>query len=106
MDNINHYEHQSDSPPYWRSGVEHALDGWVTHNQCNKHASEQILSQSTSKRSYKNCSKNTRVVFYKSNHAGHTWPGSPKAEILEKLGLGKTDTDISATELIWEFFIQ
>jgi len=43
-------------------------------------------------------------VFYRSDDAGHTWPGSPLAGFLEEMGMGKTNAEIPATKLIWEFF--
>jgi len=40
------------------------------------------------------------IVMYKIIGGGHTWPGQPHARLL----LGPTTTEISANDLIWEFF--
>ncbi|MEW6668416.1 MAG: PHB depolymerase family esterase [Thermodesulfobacteriota bacterium] len=40
------------------------------------------------------------VVLYRINGGGHTWPGNPSRERL----LGITTRDISANEIMWEFF--
>jgi polyhydroxybutyrate depolymerase len=40
------------------------------------------------------------IVLYKIIGAGHTWPGQPHARLL----LGRTTTEISANDLMWEFF--
>jgi polyhydroxybutyrate depolymerase len=103
-DNVNHYEHQQNSPSYWRMGVEDALAGWIKHNQCQQPATEQVMTAEVTKLSYLKCQLQADIVFYRSEDAGHTWPGSPRAEVMAEYGLGKTDADISATELIWQFF--
>ncbi len=40
------------------------------------------------------------IVLYKIIGGGHTWPGQPHARLL----LGRTTTEISANDLLWEFF--
>jgi polyhydroxybutyrate depolymerase len=40
------------------------------------------------------------IVLYKIIGGGHTWPGQPHAWLL----LGRTTTEISANDLMWEFF--
>jgi polyhydroxybutyrate depolymerase len=40
------------------------------------------------------------IVLYKVIGGGHTWPGQPHARLL----LGRTTTEISANDLMWEFF--
>ncbi len=40
------------------------------------------------------------IVLYKIIGGGHTWPGRPHARLL----LGRTTTEISANDLMWEFF--
>ncbi|MEW6440670.1 MAG: alpha/beta fold hydrolase [bacterium] len=41
-----------------------------------------------------------RVVLYKIVGGGHTWPGRPKAERV----LGRATLEVSANDLMWEFF--
>jgi polyhydroxybutyrate depolymerase len=103
-DNVNHYKHQANSSAYWRMGVEEALVGWVSKNQCTGSPTIEAVSDSVTRVSHQNCQSKGDVVFYRSDNAGHTWPGSPLADYLEKAGLGKTNTEIPATKLIWEFF--
>ena len=103
-DNINHYKHQADSTAYWRMGVEEALSGWISTNQCTGSPALKAVSDSVIRVSHRNCQSEGDVVFYRSDDAGHTWPGSPLADELEKFGLGKTNMEIPATKLIWEFF--
>jgi polyhydroxybutyrate depolymerase len=40
------------------------------------------------------------IVLYKIIGGGHTWPGQPQAWFL----LGRTTTEISVNDLMWEFF--
>lgn len=103
-DPINPYELQPDSPTYWREGVESALSHWVTHNECDPSPVEEAVSATVVRISYYGCRDGAEVVFYRSDDAGHTWPGSPAAAELAQLGLGTTNSEIPATRLMWEFF--
>lgn len=104
QDRINHYEHQPDSPEYWRMGVEDALSGWVKNNKCAMTPVKQPVTSTVTRISYSDCRDGADVEFYQSSDAGHTWPGSPLAERLEEVGMGKTNRDVPATTLIWQFF--
>lgn len=103
-DGVNHYEHQSNSPPYWRMGIETAVLGWTENNQCIGVPIEKKITPTVTRMSYTHCKGGAEVVFYRSDDAGHTWPGSPLAGFLERVGLGKSNAEIPATQLIWEFF--
>ncbi len=48
------------------------------------------------------CKGGTAVVAYTINDGGHTWPGGP--QYLPVVLIGKTNRDIMATDLIWDFF--
>jgi polyhydroxybutyrate depolymerase len=103
-DNINHYEHRSDSPDYWRMGVEAAIAGWVRNNGCVGKPSEQPVTSTVVRVTYGECKQGGDIVFYRSEDAGHTWPGSPEAGALAARGRGKTDSAIDASKLTWQFF--
>ncbi|MBT8442868.1 MAG: feruloyl esterase [Gammaproteobacteria bacterium] len=103
-DGVNTYEHNADSPGYWRMGVEEAVRRWAESNQCADLPTEERIAPAVTRISYRACSQEAAIVFYRSEDAGHTWPGSPLADVLAEAGLGKTDRDIPATRLIWEFF--
>lgn len=50
---------------------------------------------------YSDCDAGAEVVFYTIDGGGHTWPGGkPLPESIT----GETNTDISASETMWEFF--
>ncbi len=49
----------------------------------------------------RNPENNVEVVLYSIENGGHTWPGA--IQYLPEAIIGKTNRDINATELIWEF---
>lgn len=52
---------------------------------------------------YANCDENADVVLYTVEGGGHTWPGGKH---LAEWVAGWTTDDISATKVMWEFFLQ
>lgn len=104
QDPVNHYTHKTDSPRYWREGVEPAIDGWVSHNQCQS-AKTKTLQPGLTKTTWSACHDDVNVVFIRSLQGGHTWPGSPMAKQLAKYGLGATD-NLPMTSLVWTFLKQ
>jgi polyhydroxybutyrate depolymerase len=52
--------------------------------------------------SYGGCKDGTAVVLYVIDGGGHTWPGAA----IDVQRLGVTTHEISATDLIWDFFVQ
>lgn len=103
-DGVNHYVANENSPPYWRMGVESALSGWLANNHCDQQAQNTDLGEQVTRLTYSQCQDHGHVIFYQSATAGHTWPGSKMADKLASYGLGTTDKQIPATELIWTFF--
>jgi polyhydroxybutyrate depolymerase len=97
-DRVNHYTVNENSPPYWRMGVETAINGWINNNHCNQEADSSLLEGQVTRLSYAQCHDGADVVFYQSAIAGHSWPGS------KIYGTGNTDKNIPATQLIWAFF--
>ncbi len=83
--------------------AENSVSGWVEKNGCNDTPTRKI-SEDVTQINYGSCKGNTEVIFFSINEGGHTWPGSPEADVFEKRGMGKTNTDINASNLIWSFF--
>ncbi len=104
QDPVNHYQHQTDSPRYWHEGVEPAIQGWAKFNGC-ENTSTTTVRPGITKTAWSDCRDDVEVIFYRSEQGGHTWPGSPKADILSKYGLGSTD-DLPMSETIWAFLRQ
>ncbi|WP_133469659.1 alpha/beta hydrolase family esterase [Paraglaciecola marina] len=102
-DTINHYKLQHDSPVYWNMGIDEALGKWVKNNQCTE-TNIQKYSDTIVEQRYSGCDDGADILFYKSSIAGHTWPGSSQADKFLEYGLGTTEKQLDATNLIWEFF--
>jgi len=105
-DVVNHFEHQPDSPDYWRMGVEQALNGWVRHNRCDPDPETTRLTETDTLLSYQDCRDGADVLFYRSDVANHTWPGTPLAAGIREQWGQDVVSDVPATRLIWEFFRQ
>jgi polyhydroxybutyrate depolymerase len=82
---------------------------WADHNGCGAGPTEAALpdletgdGSSVVRRSFAECDAGADVVFYHLDGGGHTWPGGK--QYLAPLLVGKTNRDIAATELIWQFF--
>jgi len=81
--------------------VAYAADFWVKHNACNPVQAKEEFG-SILKESYSGGRANTEVILYTIEKGGHSWPGGKKG-----LRYGNPDPptqEISATDLIWEFF--
>lgn len=102
-DLVNHYTHRSNSRPYWIHGVEDSVDKWVKANGCNPTPQSTKISKVVTKLNWIECRDGADVVFYQIEDGGHTWPGSPVT--LTAGWAGKTNKDIVAIDLIWEFFV-
>jgi polyhydroxybutyrate depolymerase len=87
---------------YW--SVDHSIRTWVKSNGCDENPTIDSLSKSgdelTVTRKTYTSNDGTEVVLVVIEGGGHTWPGmrSP-AETL-----GKSALNISANDLMWEFF--
>jgi polyhydroxybutyrate depolymerase len=86
--------------------VEHSILAWVDANGCpdtpvNTTLANRIDDGTTTEvRVYGPGREGSEVVLYLIHGAGHIWPGrSPRPHYL-----GKTTYNVSANEVIWEFF--
>ena len=94
-DPVNQYTVSANSRPYWRMGVETALDKWRQANGCSLANEDDRLAQGVTLYIWPDCTDAAEIHFYQTTTGGHTWPGS---------GQGTANTDINASALIWEFF--
>lgn len=81
--------------PYWRMGVETALDKWRQANGCALANDDQALSSSTTRFDWTACSQGAELQFFQHTMGGHTWPGSTQNGAIQ---------DVDASALIWDFF--
>lgn len=94
-DGTNQYEVSGSSRPYWRMGVETALDKWRQANGCTLSNSSDKVSPRVTFYQWSDCTGAAEIQFYQLSNGGHTWPNAPVAS---------SNKDINASELIWEFF--
>jgi polyhydroxybutyrate depolymerase len=80
--------------------VQETVANWAEHNACANIPLEEQMSGSVSIIAYDGCEEAAAVVFYAIDGGGHTWPGA-----IDVARLGATTHEISATDLIWEFFV-
>lgn len=93
---------------YWLS-VDQTLNYWIDFNHCISPPESvsipdtvQTDFSTVEKMSYKNNNGETRVVYYKVDNGGHSWPGS--SDIGSPVWEGAKNRDIYANVEIWNFF--
>jgi len=88
-------------------GVEDSLQTWVTLNGCDEKPTTETLSKDgdemkVTRRRYAGGKDGSEVVLVLIEGGGHTWPGQqPPVGFI-----GKSAKNISANDLMWEFFQQ
>jgi polyhydroxybutyrate depolymerase len=86
--------------------VEHSIRAWVKANGCNEEpTTEELPDQAKDgtrvlKKTYGGGKDGAEVVLVVIEGGGHTWPGRP----LPERSLGKVTANVSANDLMWEFF--
>lgn len=89
----------------WQSVAE-TLDFWIQNNGCTETETYNIedIDQSdectVEKILYSSCANQSQVIYYKVIGGGHTWPGAGPTGY----PAGKTNQDMDAGEVIWNFF--
>lgn len=79
---------------------------WVHHNGCSESPQVTVLEDrdpddgTTVQMDVYKGEHGTEVILYTIEGGGHTWPGSPQSPY----DVGGTSYDISASEVIWQFF--
>jgi polyhydroxybutyrate depolymerase len=98
--------YQGGSSPVLPDAVPKIRD-WAAHvarrNRCTGGASETRITASVRRLAYANCAENADVILYTVEGGGHTWPGGrPLPESM----VGRTTREISASRVMWTFFVQ
>jgi polyhydroxybutyrate depolymerase len=81
--------------PRWGYGVEPALAAWAAKDRCRRSPETSPITTTVDLLSYDRCKKAAEVALYRSEGAGHTWPGDPATT---------PDSPIDATDLMLDFF--
>lgn len=86
--------------------VQHSIDNWVRANGCPRAPVVTPLDVKVDdgtrviRSVYGPGEDESEVILYRIEGAGHTWPGRKPALLF----LGKSTLNISANDLMWEFF--
>ncbi len=86
--------------------VEHSIQNWVKANGCDKTPKVVALpdkakdGMTVTQKTWGNGKEGSEVVLIEIKGGGHTWPGQKAL----KAFLGKSTMDISANDMMWEFF--
>lgn len=85
--------------------VEESIQTWVKLNDCNPDPTVDILTKpedrlQATRKTYAGGQDGSEVVLIEIAGAGHTWPGKPSPLKV----LGKSALNVSANDLMWEFF--
>jgi len=89
--------------------TEETLKFWINTNNCTQQIPvdnpPDIVKDDGSYveiKAFRNPLNGVEVMLYNINGGGHTWPGA--VQYLPEYIIGKTNRDINASEIIWEFF--
>jgi polyhydroxybutyrate depolymerase len=89
--------------------TEETINFWLGKNSCSTPGDTTDVPNtniadgcSAQRINYPNCANGTRVLFYKINNGGHTWPNG----LVDIASFGYTNRDFDGTTEIWNFFSQ
>ena len=89
------------------TSVADTMAAWVKVNGANPAPKEELLPDTSddgmrvTRYTYSTKTDPRNIVLYRIEGGGHTWPGRPAK--IERM-LGPATTDISANDILWEFF--
>ncbi len=84
------------------------VDFWLVKNNCLTNKSTIDIPDEdgdgvwATRDTYENCEDDNKLILYTIHGGGHTWPGINS--VVYGWFAGKTMMEISASELLWEFF--
>lgn len=84
----------------WGYAVAVAVQTWARLNDCRQGPASRVVSEHVTEFSYSRCRGGADVEYYRVTGGGHTWPGTA----VDLSPLGVTTQEISATQLMWQFF--
>jgi polyhydroxybutyrate depolymerase len=85
--------------------VDHSIQTWVKLNRCDERPRTDVLSKSgdgmtVTRKTYTGGKDGSDLALVVIEGGGHTWPGRKSPAAI----LGKSATNVSANDLMWEFF--
>ncbi|MFJ7630847.1 ricin-type beta-trefoil lectin domain protein [Streptomyces sp. NPDC097595] len=98
QDTTNPYDGGGDNTA-WRYSVPVAQQRWAALNGCTAGPAVTQVTAHVQRSVYSSCRGQGDVELYTVSDGGHTWPDSPQDN-----GNGKVTHEISANDLMWDFF--
>jgi polyhydroxybutyrate depolymerase len=80
--------------------VSTSRQGWADHDHCASTPTSTNIGTDVVKFGYAGCAWSSSTAHYRVIGSGHTWPGATVHN-----GPGTTTLSISATAVIWRFFL-
>ncbi len=80
--------------------IEQSTAAWAEHDGCAAEAQDEQVTAHVRRVRYQACDGGATVELYVVEGGGHTWPGAMDIAVM-----GETTHEISATDLMWEFFL-
>ncbi|MGO9621998.1 MAG: alpha/beta hydrolase family esterase [Desulfobaccales bacterium] len=80
------------------------IAGWVARNECPARPEVLDTGGGVICECYGPCAKAARVILYRVEGGGHTWPGG--YQYLPKKIIGATNRSWDASQAIWDFFLK
>jgi polyhydroxybutyrate depolymerase len=99
-DRINPYD--GSGTPRWNESVPEAARQWAAANGADPQPTALQVSRHVSRSIYGRVGAGNEVMLWTVSGGGHTWPGSPLGLLLRVL-LGKTTTEIDATQILLSY---
>jgi polyhydroxybutyrate depolymerase len=87
------------TPEYGYPSVDDSIAGWVKRESCGTTPATSFQKGDVTCSTYSGCQAGSEITLCKVDGGGHTWPGGTVP-----FYLGKTTTDISASDAMWTFF--
>ena len=79
------------------------VDKWAQRNGCDRTPVEMRITADISRIAYSTCYDHADVILYAVSLGGHSWPGGKP---LPEWYVGRTNNEINASSLMWDFFVQ
>ena len=102
-DRINPYAGGHDAR--WDISVPEAVTNWARANQVADRPTEESVTPTLARWTFGDVGGPGEVTLWTSQGAGHTWPGG-YLPLIARGVLGRTSTEIDATDTIWRFYRQ
>jgi polyhydroxybutyrate depolymerase len=74
---------------------------WAQRNECEGVPIDAPITASVRQLAYTNCSDNADVILYTVDGGGHSWPSGKR---LPEWMVGRTNSELNASSILWEFF--